>query len=397
MAIFAYRGTNREGAVFEGAIEAADEQAAAERLKNAEIIPLRITPIQKGRGLHLGRPSKTADLLSFTSELSALLEAGLPLDRSLNILSGIAEKKEKQVLLQDILRSIREGSSFSEALQRHPKVFNRLYVNMVRAGEAGGVLPPVLEKLNEYLESAQELKDQVVSSMIYPVILLLTGGLSIVILLTYVLPRFSVIFSELGGSLPLSTRILLSFSGALQAYFLPLLVLVIAAVFLFRAYIRSDQGRLKWDGLKLALLKEIVQKLETARFCRTLGTLIQSGVPLLQAIRNAQDVVSNQAVARALEGISQGVKEGRGITLPLASAGVFPPLALSMIKVGEETGQLDAMLLKVAATYEKSLRLSVKRFIGFLEPALILGMGLVIGFIVLSMLLAVFSITELPF
>jgi general secretion pathway protein F len=397
MAIFAYRGTNREGAVFEGAIEAADEQAAAERLKNAEIIPLRITPIQKGRGLHLGRPSKTADLLSFTSELSALLEAGLPLDRSLNILSGIAEKKEKQVLLQDILRSIREGSSFSEALQRHPKVFNRLYVNMVRAGEAGGVLPPVLEKLNEYLESAQELKDQVVSSMIYPVILLLTGGLSIVILLTYVLPRFSVIFSELGGSLPLSTRILLSFSGALQAYFLPLLVLVIAAVFLFRAYIRSDQGRLKWDGLKLALLKEIVQKLETARFCRTLGTLIQSGVPLLQAIRNAQDVVSNQAVARALEGISQGGKEGRGITLPLASAGVFPPLALSMIKVGEETGQLDAMLLKVAATYEKSLRLSVKRFIGFLEPALILGMGLVIGFIVLSMLLAVFSITELPF
>ena len=276
-------------------------------------------------------------------------------------------------------------------------MFPRLYVNMVRAGEAGGVLPVVLEKLTEFLESTQELKEQVLSSMIYPIILVSTGGLSIIILLTYVLPKFSVIFSELGSSLPFSTQVLLSFSQGLKTYWWIALILIILGWILFRTYTKSEQGRNRWDGIKLKLLGDIIRKLETARFCRTLGTLIKSGVPLLQALKNSRDVISNQAIASALEPVSKGVQEGQGMALPLASAGVFPPLAISMIKVGEETGQLDTMLLKVAATYEKSLRVSIKRFISFLEPAMILGMGLVIGFIVLSMLMAIFSITDLPF
>jgi general secretion pathway protein F len=300
-------------------------------------------------------------------------------------------------LIQAILRSIREGSSFSDALQKHPRMFSKLYINMIKAGEAGGVLPVVLEKLTEFLESAQELKEQVLSSMIYPIILVSTGGLSIIILLTYVLPKFSVIFSELGSSLPLSTQILLSFSQGLKTYWWIALILLFLSWILFRTTIKSEQGRYRWDSIKLKLMGEIIRKLETARFCRTLGTLIKSGVPLLQALKNSRDVISNQAIASALEAVSQGVKEGKGMALPLAAAGVFPPLALSMIKVGEETGQLDTMLLKVAAAYEKSLRVSIKRFISFLEPAMILGMGLVIGFIVLSMLMAIFSITDLPF
>jgi general secretion pathway protein F len=397
MAVFSYRGTNVEGSIIEGAIEAADEQAAIERLKNSNIIPLRIFVPGAGLRKRFARRSSTGDILNFTTELTSLLEAGLPLDRSLNILAGISENKEKQILIQAILRSIREGSSFSDALQKNPRMFSRLYVNMIRAGEAGGVLPVVLEKLGEFLESTQELKEQVLSSMIYPIILVSTGGLSIIILLTYVLPKFSVIFSELGSSLPLSTQILLSFSQGLKTYWWMALILLILGWILFRTYTKSGQGRYYWDNIKLKLMGEIIRKLETARFCRTLGTLIKSGVPLLQALKNSRDVISNQAIASALESVSKGVQEGQGMALPLATAGVFPPLALSMIKVGEETGQLDTMLLKVAASYEKSLRVSIKRFISFLEPAMILGMGLVIGFIVLSMLMAVFSITDLPF
>jgi general secretion pathway protein F len=397
MAVFSYRGTNVEGTIIEGAIEAADEQAAIERLKNSNIIPLKIFVPGKGLKTRFSLRSHSGDLLNFTTELTSLLEAGLPLDRSLNILSGISEGKDKQILIQAILRSIREGSSFSDALQKHPRMFSRLYINMIKAGEAGGVLPVVLEKLTEFLESAQELKEQVLSSMIYPIILVSTGGLSIIILLTYVLPKFSVIFSEMGSSLPLSTQLLLSFSQGLKTYWWIALILIFLSWILFRTYTKSDQGRYQWDRIKLRLLGEIIRKLETARFCRTLGTLIKSGVPLLQALKNSRDVISNQAIASALEVVSQGVKEGKGMALPLAAAGVFPPLALSMIKVGEETGQLDTMLLKVAATYEKSLRISIKRFISFLEPAMILGMGLVIGFIVLSMLMAIFSITDLPF
>jgi general secretion pathway protein F len=397
MAVFSYRGTNVEGGIIEGAIEAADEQAAIERLKNSNIIPLKIFVPGTGLKKRFSRRTSTGDLLNFTTELTSLLEAGLPLDRSLNILAGISENKEKQTLIQAILRSIREGSSFSDALQKHPRMFSRLYVNMIKAGEAGGVLPAILEKLSEFLESTQELKEQVLSSMIYPIILISTGGLSIIILLTYVLPKFSVIFSELGSTLPLSTQILLSFSQGLKTYWWLGLTGLILGWILFRTYTRSEQGRYRWDSIKLKLMGEIIRKLETARFCRTLGTLIKSGVPLLQALKNSRDVISNQAIASALESVSRGVQEGQGMALPLAAAGVFPPLALSMIKVGEETGQLDTMLLKVATAYEKSLRVSIKRFISFLEPAMILGMGLVIGFIVLSMLMAIFSITDLPF
>ncbi len=254
MAVFSYRGTNPEGAIIEGAIEAADEQAAIDRLKNSDIIPLKVFVPGKGLQKRFALFSPKADLLGFTSELTSLLEAGLPLDRSLNILAGIAESKENQDLIRSILQTIRGGSSFSDALQRHPRVFPRLYVNMVKAGEAGGVLSVVLEKLTEFLESAQELKEQVLSSMIYPIILLSTGGLSIIILLTYVLPKFSVIFAEMGSSLPLSTQLLLSFSQGLKTYWWIALILIVFGWILFRTYTKSEQGRFRWDGIKLKLV-----------------------------------------------------------------------------------------------------------------------------------------------
>ena len=397
MPVFSYRSTTRDGVTADGFIEAPDEKAAVEQLRTSGLIPLEVKLPRESWRMPLRLKTGQADLLSFTSELSALLGAGLPLDRGLDILSEISESGEMREVTRSVLRSIREGSSFSDALQRHPKVFPRLYVNLVRAGEAGGVLDTVLDKLNEYLESTKELRDHVVSAMIYPTILTVTGGVSILILLAYVLPKFSAIFAELGDALPVPTKVLLALAGGIQSWGWLLALLAAAGGVAFRNWLRTEQGRTRWDAFKLRLLEDVIRKLETARFCRTLGTLLRSGVPLLQALENARDVVGNRVIAAAIRDVSRGAKEGKGIAAPLADAKVFPPLALSMILVGEETGRLDEMLLKVADSYEKSLKQAVKRFISLLEPVLILTMGVLIGFIVVAMLMAVFSITEVPF
>ncbi|MDD5169608.1 MAG: type II secretion system F family protein [Syntrophales bacterium] len=396
MPIFSYRSTTMEGLVSEGVIDAPDEKAAIERLKNTGAIPLQLKSSSSGFSSKFKFRTSKVDLISFTSELSSLLAAGLPLDRGLNILSEISGHKGMKEIIQSLLKSIRGGVSFSDALQKHTDTFPRLYINMVRAGETGGILDVILERLNEFLESSKELKDHVISAMIYPAILMVTGAISITLLLTFVLPRFSVIFSELGSSLPLSTQILLSFSQILKSYGWIGLIVAVPAWFAFRNYVSSEKGRLQWDGLKLKLMEDIIRKLETARFCRTLGTLLASGVPLLQALNNSREVVGNSVIALTIETVSKGAKEGRGISDPLSRGGAFPPLALSMIKVGEETGTLEQMLIRVAIIYEKSLQQAVKRFMSLLEPVMILVMGLIIGFIVISMLLAVFSISEIP-
>ena len=396
MPIFSYKATTPDGTIVEGVIDAVDEANAIDRLRNSGIIPLKIVTSSEGSKRKFSLKSSQADLLTFTTELSALPGAGLPLDRSLNILAEISESKEMKSVIQAILKAIREGGSFSDSLQKHPKVFPKLYINMIRAGEVGGVLDVVLDKLNEFLESSRELKEHIFSAMIYPTILLFTGGVSIIILLVYVLPKFSTIFAEMGSSLPLPTLVLIKVSNVIKAYWWIIFLSAVAGWLAFRNYIRSVEGRYRWDALKLKLSGDVIVKLETARFTRTLGTLLRSGVPLLQALKNSKDIISNQIIAAAIDSVAKGAKEGKGIAGPLSAASVFPPLALSMIKVGEETGQLDTMLLKVASTYEKSLRTAMKRFIGFLEPALILSMGLIIGFIVLSMLMGIFSMTDMP-
>lgn len=396
MPIFSYTATTMEGSIVEGVIEAPEEKSAVEKLKNTGVIPLKLAAPREETARRFWRRSAKGDVLTFTTEMSALLSAGLPLDRSLNILSDISENRQMKSIVQSILKSIREGSAFSDALQRHPKIFSKLYISMIRAGEVGGVLDVVLDKLGEFLETSKELKDHVVSAMIYPTILVLTGGASIIVLLTFVLPRFSVIFSELGSALPLPTQILLTLSNGLKSYWYIALAIVIGVWAFLRRYVRSESGRYRWDALKLRMVGDVTRRLETARFCRTLGTLLKSGVPLLQALTNAKEVLGNQVIASAIDRVSKGTKEGKGIAAPLSEAQVFPQLALSMIKVGEETGQLDTMLLKVATTYEKSLREALKRFLSMLEPLMILTMGLIIGFIVVSMLMAIFSITDLP-
>ena len=397
MPVFAYRATTIDGAISEGVIEAPDELSAIERLKNSGYIPLKVAAPKGDIRKRISLRSSRGDLLTFTTELSSLLSAGLPLDRSLNILADISESREMKNVVMSILKAIREGSSFSDAVQKHPKIFPRLYVNMIRAGESGGVLDVVLDKLNEFLESSKALKEHIVSVMIYPAILMATSGLSIVVLLTYVLPKFSVIFEELGGALPVPTQILLAFSNGLKMYWWVVVAIAAAAWIMLKNYKRTETGKLNWDKFKLRMMGDVIQKLETARFCRTLGTLLKSGVPLLQALNNAKDVINNQVIASAIDTVAAGAKEGKGIAAPLSNTKVFPALALSMITVGVVRGQLDTMLLKVANTYEKSLNVAIKRFVSLLEPVMILTMGIIIAAIVISILMAIFSIIELPF
>ncbi len=397
MPLFTYKATTAGGALREGVIEAPDERAAIESIKDSGYIPIKVVhPGEKRRTFSLRLRRERVDLLTFTTELAALLNAGLPLDRSLNILSEIAEQPSAREMIGSLLKSLREGNSFSEALALHPGVFPRVYVNMVKAGEAGGVLDVVLAKLVEFLESSKELKDHLYSAMIYPTILTLTGGASIIVLLTYVIPRFSRIFSDLGQTIPLPTQVLISISEAFSSFWWVPLGGLLLLWYSARRYVARPEGKTRWDRLKLKLLGDIIMKLETARFCRTLGTLLNSGVPLLQALSNVRETIGNSVVASEVEGVIRAVREGQGVASPLERTGLFPQLAVSMIKVGEETGQLDTMLLNVADTYEKGLKVSVRRFISILEPAMILIMGLIVGFIVVSMLMAIFSINELP-
>ncbi|MFM8412677.1 MAG: type II secretion system inner membrane protein GspF [Alphaproteobacteria bacterium] len=408
MAQFQYRAADGDGKVVEGTIDAADVNAAATRLQERGLIPIKVGQAAAKRtglasislpNLSLKRRGpKSRDLLVFTHEMSTLLAAGLPLDRSLSILADLSENPEMKRVVSEILQSVQRGKSLAESLGEHPKVFAPLYVNMVRAGEVGGVLDQVLARLREYLESADELRGEVRSALVYPVILSIVALGSVTILLTYVLPKFATIFSQAGKALPLSTRFLLGLSDGMRNYWWVMLIAIAALAVAFTHWTRTPAGRLRWDGLKLRMLLigDLLRKLSVARFARTLGTLLRSGVPMLQALDIVRDVSGNVVLSKAIDQVKVGVRGGSGVSAPLGQTGVFPPLALQMISVGEETGRLDEMLVQVADYFDKEVRAQVKRLTSLLEPMLLLVCGVVVAFVVLSMFSAIFSINNLP-
>ncbi|MFM7143698.1 MAG: type II secretion system inner membrane protein GspF [Alphaproteobacteria bacterium] len=408
MAQFQYRAADGDGKVVEGTIDAADVNAAATRLQERGLIPIKVGQAAAKRtglasislpNLSLKRRGpKSRDLLVFTHEMSTLLAAGLPLDRSLSILADLSENPEMKRVVSEILQSVQRGKSLAESLGEHPKVFAPLYVNMVRAGEVGGVLDQVLARLREYLESADELRGEVRSALVYPVILSIVALGSVTILLTYVLPKFATIFSQAGKALPLSTRFLLGLSDGMRNYWWVMLIAIAALAVAFTHWTRTPAGRLRWDGLKLRMLLigDLLRKLSVARFARTLGTLLRSGVPMLQALDIVRDVSGNVVLSKAIDQVKVGVRGGSGVSAPLGQTGVFPPLALQMISVWEETGRLDEMLVQVADYFDKEVRAQVKRLTSLLEPMLLLVGGVVVAFVVLSMFSAIFSINNLP-
>ena len=406
MAFFQYRAADQAGKVVEGVMEADVERSVVLRLREMGCVPLRIAvPSERPLGgvrqqpLFAKRKVSQQQLLQFTRELGALLAAGLPLDRALSILGGLVEGGELNNVVRSLVEAVRAGKSLAVSMAEHPDVFPKIYINMIRAGEAGGILEGVLRYLTDYLESTQALREDIKSALIYPMILAGAAGLSLLVLFVFVIPKFAAIFRDNSKALPLITKAVIGFSQFLAQYgWIALLVLgaaLVSALF----YIRSPEGRGEWDRLSLRawLLGDLLRKFETARFSRTLSALLKGGVPLLEALGTVQGVVGNRLLARAVGQVQVRVREGKGMARPLSESGLFPPLALNMIAVGEETGKLEGMLTEVAAYYDQEVKRSTRRLTALLEPALILAMGLIIGIVVISMLLAIFSINDLPF
>jgi general secretion pathway protein F len=409
MPLFSYKAADQAGKIVKGVLEAGDDHAAAAQIDTMGYIPITIqltgssnrklrTNVLDYLNTFFGRITG-GDLMLFTQDLATLLAAGLPVDKALSILIDITENTRLKRIGQDILKAVQGGSYLSDSLAKHPKVFSKFYVNMVRAGEAGGVLEDVLSRLAIFLESSQELKDFIKSALVYPIFLVLVGGISIIILLTFVIPKFAIIFSDLGATIPLSTRILLALSELIRGFWWLIALVAALGAYAAKRYLQTPEGRKAFDRIQMQLpvFGNLVKNVETARFSRTLGTLIKSGVPILQALSLVRDIISNVVIARSLDDIQERVKKGDRLSKPLLQAGFFPNMAIQMITVGEETGRLDEMLLKVADNYEKVVRSMVKRLISFIEPAMILTMGLLVGFIIISMLLAIFSVNEIPF
>lgn len=401
-----YQASDRTGKIVTGTMEDNNERAIIDRLQDMGLYPMRVSKqaveesgLVKPIRISLGRKIRLKDVMTFTQQLGALLEAGLPLDRSLSILSDITEKSGMKEIIRDILLDIQKGNTISDSLARHQKVFPPIYTNMVKAGEAGGVLEPVIARLAEYLENSQRIMEEVRSALIYPAILTFVGGGAVAFLLTFVVPRFTQIFKEMGQNLPVPTVILLSISNGLRGYWWLFLGIIVIVFFGLKNFIKSEAGRSWWDAslLRIPLFGDLLQKTAVSSFARTLGTLLNSGVPILQALNIVKESIGNNVIAKGVATIREDVKRGKGIAKPLRDSGVFPPLAVHMMVVGEETGKLDEMLIKVADRYDSETRIAIKRLLSLLEPGMILFMGLIIGFIIVAILLAIFSVNEIPF
>lgn len=405
MPSYSYRASTMEGKIVEGSMESADDGTVALKLQEMGLLPIRIGAATRPSALarEVEWPWKTRrlrprDLLVFTSELRTLAHAGFPLDRSLAILGQLAESPAMAEVIQNVLKEVKGGRSFSEGLARHPEVFPKVYVSMVKAGETGGALDEILARLADYLESGAELRSYILGAMIYPALLSVVGLVSVTLLTVFAVPRFAGIFRDMGVAPPLPLAILGGLGNLVSGYWWAGVLAAVAAVWWLRRFRAGEKGRLQWDRwlLRLPLVGGVLRKIEVARFSRTLGTLLHGGVPLLQAMTIVRDVVGNRSIARMIDPIRNGIKKGEGIAQPMKQSGVFPPLAMHLVEVGEESGKLDAMLVEVADVYDVDVRTSVKRIIAFFEPALILLMGLIIGTIVVSMLLAIFSINDIP-
>ena len=321
----------------------------------------------------------------------------MPLDRSLQVLLELSENERIQRTVTDIRDRVREGGSLSEALESQHGTFSRLFVNMVTAGEIGGTLDRTLERLSDYMERSKELKDSVVSAMIYPALLIVLAAGSLLLLLVYVIPQFMPIFEELGGDLPTITKIVLAVGSVLQNFWWGLIGLGLIVVLWFRKMLADPPRRLNWDRrvLEMRWVGDLVAKIETARISRTLGTLLVNGVPLLSALAIARNVIGNTMLKQDMQETARGVKTGGGLAHNLAKGGRFPRLALQMVSVGEETGKLDEMLLKVSDTYDREVRNTIDRLLSVFTPVVTLLLAVMIGTIVMSVLMAILSINDL--
>jgi general secretion pathway protein F len=409
MARFRFRAVTGTGEVVEGELEAQSQAAVVEQLRGQGHLPLAAEPVGASVGdsalqkwlrqplFGTGRVRRR-ELAVMTRELATLLDAGLTVDQSLRLLGDLAAGEAMRRLLADVLQRVQAGSTLADALGQHEDVFSRAYVSMVRAGEAGGSLNDVLGRLAQYLDQAEVLAEQVRSALVYPILLLLISGLSIVVLLTAVVPQFTPLFESAGAELPLLTRVVITAGDGAQRYWWLLLLGLLACIWLVRRQFRQSESRARIDRwlLRVPLLGSLLIKIDTARLARTLGTLLANGVPLLNALAIVRGTLANAVLREALSETTTAVKEGRGLAEPLAQSAPFPQLAIHLLAVGEKSGHLEAMLLRIAEIFDREVRSTLERLMTLLVPILTIGLGLIIASIIGAVLAAILSAYQLP-
>ncbi len=399
MASFTYKAVGRDGKTRQGVVEASGQELASRQLRAQGLTLLKL---EAGNSLDdpekiVGKPASRQEVLSMTSELAVLLRAGLPLDRALKVLIDMAVQPQMQLLLNDLLKAVKGGKALSIAMQSHEKIFGSFYISMVRSGEASGQLSEVLDRLVEYLENAKANRDSVVSALIYPAILLVVAVLSIVLMLGFVVPQFESLFEDMGEALPLLTQMVLSGADFIKSWGWLLLIVLIGGGIVFRNWSSTDQGRTALDKrmLGLPLAGGIVFEFEVSKFARTTGTLLGNGVSLLKAISIAIDTVDNRVIRDALQVLPPAVKGGQRMSIALEESKMFTPMVIQMIRVGEESGSLDKMLLELAKVFDDHVQSGVKRGLALLEPILILTMGFIIAVIIIAILMGILSVNNL--
>ena len=412
---YSYVAMDAHGKETKGTLEVSTQNEAIGRVKEMGLFPTKIVEVDKakekpGKGAKAAKPKAKAKgkgvnininipglsgrvkpkvLTTFTRQLATLVDAGLPLLRGLRVLERQERNPTLKSIIGDLAVAIEGGSTFSEALAQHPKVFNRLFVNMVKAGELGGVLEVVLIRLSEFMEKAQKIKGKVIAAMFYPIAVLIVATCILMILMVKVIPSFKAVFEGMleGAQLPAFTRLVLGISGMIKDHIIVTLGFVIAFLIVFNLFIRTKFGRRTWDKfkLKMPVIGPVVTKVAISRFTRTLGTLVSSGVPILQALTIVKETAGNVVIAYAVGDVHESVKEGETITAPLEASGIFPPMVISMVDVGEQTGALPEMLLKIADNYDDEVDNAVAAMTSLLEPIMIVFLAVVVGSIVIAM------------
>ena len=399
LTFFRYRAFDTQGKIQVGQVNAESEREAIRVLKKRNLTPIKIGKSKKTHEGSLRRKISNNDLMDFTNGLCTLVEARVPLDRALRLLDGITDSTAMKNLVLNLLSDVKEGKSLASAMEAHPTVFSKMYVNIIRAGEEGGILHELLPDLAEFLETSAKTRQAIISAMIYPAVLLITGIISVVLLLVFVVPQFSAMFEDSGSEVPPSALFLLNVSDFIQNYGLFMSLGVILAFVFWKRLDKEHRSKLQKDKflLSLPLIGALILYKESAIFSRTLGALLGAGIPLIRGLRVSKEVILNSFLVRHLDQVEEDVRGGAGLGLSLEKTGAFPILLHQLIAVGEESGRTSSILLKTADTFDNFVRNQMSAIVSALQPALIIFLAIAVGGITITMLSAVFSMNTVEF
>lgn len=396
---FKYQAFDAEGKVQTGQLNAESEREAIRILQGKNLTPVKVKETKPAFGRGRNKKISHADILDFTNGLCTLVDARVPIDKALRLLDGVTESSAMRELVLNLLRDVKEGKSLAQAMETHSHVFSRMYVNIVRAGEEGGILDELLPDLTDFLETSAKTRQAVISAMIYPVVLLVTGIISVFLLLIFVVPQFAVMFEDVGTEIPSSAAFLLSLSNFVQSYGYLFVIAAVICIYLWKRLDRDPQTKLQKDGflLSLPLVGTLILYRECAVFARTLGALIGAGIPLIQALRISREVIANSVLTSHLLKVEEDVRGGSGLGISLERTNRFPTLLHQLVAVGEESGRTSDILLKTAVTFDTYVRNQMSALVSALQPALIIFLAIAVGGITITMLSAVFSMNAVEF